>query len=123
MERPPCLDGKHVAIRKPPKSGSLYHNYKGFFSIVLMALVDAEYRFRWVDVGTGGSCSDAQIFNDSQLKEKIGDGSTGFSEASPIECNGPDLPYFILADDAFALNTWLMKPYAKIGMRRHDSQL
>ena len=63
------LDGKHVAIRKPPKSGSLYHSYKGLFSIVLLALVDAEYRFRWVDVGTEGSCSDAHIFNDNQLKD------------------------------------------------------
>ena len=26
------------------------------------ALVDAEYRFRWVDIGTEGSCSDAQIY-------------------------------------------------------------
>ena len=39
---------KHVAIR----------NFKGFFAVVLMAMVDAQYGFRWVDVGTEGSCSD-----------------------------------------------------------------
>ena len=115
-----ALDGKHVTIRKPPKSGSLYHNYKGFFSIVMLALVDADYKFRWVDVGTEGSCSDAQIFNESQLRDKIEDGSIGFPEASPIEEGGPDLPYYILADDAFALKTWLMKPYSKRGLTRAE---
>ena len=107
-----------MRIKKPPKSGSLYHNYKGFFSVILMALVDAEYRFRWVDIGTEGSCSDAQIFNISELRNKIEDGSVGFPEAEPIEPDGPDIPYFILADDAFALKTWLMKPYPLKGKGR-----
>ena len=72
-----------MRIKKPPKSGSLYHNYKGYFSVIPMALVDAEYRFRWVDIGTEGSCSDAQIFNISELRHKIEDGSIGFPEAEP----------------------------------------
>lgn len=39
-----AIDGKHIAIRAPKKSASVYHNYKGFF-IILLALVDADYRF------------------------------------------------------------------------------
>ena len=64
-----ALDGNHVALKKPKNSGALYHNYNGFLSIVMLALVDGEYKFRRVDIGTAGSCSDAQIFN-SSLKSK-----------------------------------------------------
>ena len=100
-----ALDGKHVAMKKLKNSGALYHNYKGFFSIVMLALVDGQYKLRWVDVGTGGSCSDAQIFTTCRLKRKIDDDTIGFPDPAPITQGVQDVPYFILADDVFALKT------------------
>ena len=81
-----ALDGKHIAIKKPKKSGSEYFNYKGFFPLVLLALVDAEYKFLWVNMGASGSSSDAQIFNRSKLKRRI---ETGTLELPPPEPLGP----------------------------------
>ena len=72
-----ALDGKHVVIKCPIKSGSYYYNYKGFYSIVLMSLVDANYTFLWCDVGGAGHMSDVQIFNGSELKEAMDNRTIG----------------------------------------------
>ena len=56
------LDGNHIAIKRPKKSGSEYFNYKSYFSVVLLALLN---------VGASGSSSDAQWFNCSKLKRRI----------------------------------------------------
>ena len=56
-------------------SGSQYYNYKNYFSMVLLALVDAKYRFIWVDFGTNGRNCDAGIFNESSLNQGLVDKS------------------------------------------------
>ena len=115
-----ALDGKHVAIRCPRNGGSTYFNYKGYHSIVLMALVDAEYKFIWVDAGANGSASDAQIWNSSELKDTIEDGTIGFPEADTLPGDDRKVPYFIIGDDAFALKPWMMKPFSQRDMTRDE---
>ena len=70
-----AIDGKHIAMRCPRKSGSLFYNYKGFFSVVLLAVVDAEYKFLYVDIGASGSGSDAGVFSQTELKEALENGT------------------------------------------------
>ena len=53
-------------------------NYKHFYSMVMLALVDTDYRFHWVDVGRNGSFSDTQVFNNCYMKENIVDGTIRF---------------------------------------------
>lgn len=53
-----ALDGKHVKIIPPDGSGSYFYNYKGFHSMVLMAIVNANYEFIIAEFGTNGRISD-----------------------------------------------------------------
>lgn len=88
---PHCLramDGKHVSIILPTGSGSEFYNYKGWHSMVLLAIVDAHYRFLMCDFGLLNIPAEETIRNTSRR-----------------------LPYVFVADDAFSLRVNILKPF------------
>ena len=106
-----AIDGKHIRVKKPPNSFLDYRNYKRYYSILLFAMVDADFRFMYIDIGTPGKAGVAGIFRDSELKEACVTNTIGMPPDEPLPHDNTPMPYFIIGDDAFALNNFLMKPY------------
>ena len=113
-----ALDGKHVAVKCPPGSGSIYYNYKKFYSIVLMALVDSQYMFLFVDVGAQGITSDGGVFRGTYLYEALEGGYAGLPQPEPLPGTDKPIPFSLIAADAFALHTWMQKPFSFRGMNK-----
>uniref|UniRef100_G3MSI3 DDE Tnp4 domain-containing protein n=1 Tax=Amblyomma maculatum TaxID=34609 RepID=G3MSI3_AMBMU len=106
-----AIDGKHIHLDAPPNSGSMYFNYKRSFSINLMASCDAGYRFTSVYIGAFGSESDGGVFSACGLGEIVESAPQTFPSPVALSNNGPELPFVMVADDAFPLKHNLMKPY------------
>ena len=106
-----ALDGKHISIRKPPLSGSTYYNYKHFFSIILLALVDANYKFLFCSIGAQGRCSDGGVFGESDLNKALDTNAINVPDPAPLPGGDEPFPFCIIADDAFPLRNYLMKPF------------
>lgn len=111
---PNCLgaiDGKQVIIAAPANSGSLYYNYKKTFYVVLLALVDAHYRFIVVDIGSYGKNSDGGIFANSNLGKSLQNEELNVPVDRALPGTNIVAPYVILGDEAFPLKQYLMRPF------------
>jgi hypothetical protein len=106
-----ALDGKHITLVKPAHGGSNYYCHKGFHSIILLGLVDADYKFIWTNVGAPGSESDCGVYNASTLEPALREGTLGLPDDAPLPGDDRPTPYFMVGDDAFALRKWMQKPY------------
>jgi hypothetical protein len=107
-----AMDGKHVMLQAPWNSGTEYYNYKNFFSIVLFAVVDANYNFMYVDVGCQGRISDGGVFKNTNMYRKLESKTLNIPAPSILQIPYLiEVPYMILADKAFALNEYTMKPF------------
>ena len=120
-----AINGKHVPLINSFNSGSTYFNYKSFFSIVLLALVDADYKFLYVNVGCQGRISDGGVFKNLELYHLLVNGELNLPESRQLpdlsslndsflvdSIRESEVPYIVVADDAFPLTTYCMKPYS-----------
>ncbi|KAH6932988.1 hypothetical protein HPB50_011244 [Hyalomma asiaticum] len=106
------IDGKHVAIECPAKSGSEDHKYKNFFSKSMLAISDACYSytcalnaFLYVEVGHHGSDSDGGVFSRSELHKAVTSNNQGFPHDTLLGNTG-NVPFYLVGDEAFPLKTY-----------------
>ena len=118
-----AADGKHIGIICPKESGSQFYNYKGFFSIVLLAFVDYDYKFLIAEVGCQGRISDGGVFRNSVFNFRLSNNSLNHPNSKPLPASNDPLwlsiaeqkkiPMVFVANDAFSLTKHCMKPYGR----------
>jgi len=95
-----AIDCTHVTIKAPTQHKNCYYDRKQNCSIVLQAVVDADLRFTNLYCGEPGSVHDARVLRKSSLY--------------PMVCEAADCFFpngsFLLADSAYAANSWLVTP-------------
>lgn len=115
------LDGKHIRIKCPSKSGSMFYNYKHFFSIVLIAIVDSKHRFLMIDVGAYGKDSDSGVFLNSAIYRNIENGCIVLPKDKELPNSEFKAPFVFVADEAFPLRKYLLRPYARQHIKNNEA--
>ncbi|XP_041109378.1 ethanolaminephosphotransferase 1-like isoform X3 [Polyodon spathula] len=93
-----------------------FQRYKNTFSIVLLAVVDADYKFVHVDIGCNGRVSDRGVFNNSTLGQALVHVKLSIPQPTPLPTEMEMLKYVFVADDAFTLKENIMKSYGSHGL-------
>ena len=111
-----------MVIQAPAKSGSSFFNYKGTHSVVLMAVCDAHYHFLMVDIGDSGHHSDGGVLSNSSFGKALLDGKLPFPQSQALPgTTSLALPYVIVADEAFPLQTNMFQPYPRRNLQESQS--
>lgn len=113
---PHCLgaiDGKHIRLVKPSYSGSNYFNYKHYFSLVLMAVADADYCFTYISVGSYGKTNDSNVLKSTHFGRMLYSDHLNVPKPTPLSNMSQDksFPFVFVADEAFALGTNVLRPF------------
>jgi len=97
------IDGKRIRLRCPTMSGSMYYNYKQFFSIVLMAVVNANYKFVIIDVGAYGKDSHGGVLSNSTFYQRIENASLKLPKDTKLPNSNVLVPFVFIGDEALPL--------------------
>lgn len=109
------IDGKHIRIKCFKNTGSRNINYKGFFSVVLMAMADSKGIFTLVDIGDIGRNSDGSIFRNSSIGKRLKQGELNIPSPNrlPRSRDKGTFPYYCIADEAFLLLPTLLRSFSR----------
>ena len=118
-----AIDGKHVRIEDHPGAGSLNFNYKQYHSLLLIAMVDADYRLVMVDIGANGRAGDARVWNTMRFNEMWAINRFPIPPPACLPGSTTTMRHFLIGDGGFPLMDGVMVPYTytRLGQASDDS--
>lgn len=91
--------------------------------MVLLALVDANYRILMCDFGTNGRVSDGGVLQNTKFFEKLQNNLLKIPGEETIRNTYRSLPYVFIGDDAFPLRVDLMKPFRQAALTSREKKI
>jgi len=81
----------------------------------LLAISDAKYRFIIVDIGAPGRQGDSGVLTNSGLMNLLEDNKLKIPPVAQLDGSNEEFPFVFVADEAFPLTTYMMRPYPRSG--------
>ncbi|KAI8432788.1 hypothetical protein MSG28_013744 [Choristoneura fumiferana] len=118
-----AVDGKHCVIQAPINSGSDFFNYKSTFSVVLMAIVDANYNFIFADIGCQGRISDGGVFRNTSFYQKLQNNELNLPNDQSLPGRPQNMPFFPSSEEEWLAIAEEFEHHNLLGLCRPDFQV
>lgn len=106
-----AFSARHIAIDEPLNNGTIFLNHKGFHSILLIAVVNANYEFMYFDVGMNGGCDKYYMYTATSFFEVMIDDNMNLPKDSLLPGTDVSVPYVFVADTDYVIEN-IMRPYS-----------
>ena len=116
-----AVDGTNIPIIAPAEYHADYHNRKGWYSILMQAVVDHQYRFTDVCIGWPRLVHDARVFANSKVFRRVEEDELFPNQTVVIK--GIQMPIVLFGYPAYPLMPWLMKPFSDNGRLTREQHI
>ena len=93
------INGSHIPVRPPSLNHTDYYNRKGWYSVVVQAVVDHNYLFTDLYIGWPGSVHDARVLANSGIYHKCN--NKELLVGDELHLTNHTIPVFLVGDSAY----------------------
>ncbi|CAF0962216.1 unnamed protein product [Rotaria sordida] len=103
-----ALNGIHISVKSPLELETDHYNYKKFYSVIMLAVVNCDLEFTYINFGASGQCNDGSVYTRSNLSKVL---QHSIYEDYYMMINCIKIQSHLIVDSAFVLDRTLMKPF------------
>ena len=95
-----------------------YHNYMRFFSVIHLAICNANFSFAMVNICQHSRNNVTRVFSRENISKRFENNLRNLPEPIPSkDCNYSRQPYCMYGDKIFVIKTWLLRPDSRRQMQ------